>query len=1138
VPPAPSTGSGSGAGGWAAVALNNNNNNNQTVMTQQPTQTSYNNNPAQRQMTLITNAILKYPGNNPGDTESDPTSLSDDINSSMTSNNNNPEWLVSAESQRALNAGLGIVNPILENIPAFFPGYILAARVLCRMQRVDDAVRLVSTGLSRGPQHSGLLLTLAQCHLYQGGAVGSGSSGSSGSSTSTANTTSSTANQALRICEQALASDFSIRAHPRYHYLRGAALLQQSQYQEAMKAFDLVLGPGAGTGSTSGTGSTGSGIVSAINGPMHWESGPGPESLFYHEVLTLSLGDKVGTTILYALALSRERRVKEAQHLLSQCRLLLSSSAGSSTSSVVYSEVLIENMTIEVLIASAIIYEEHQDYDHAIRMLDRIGNLGNNSGPGSDPTSTSSSSSSAAIARAILHKAEIVLKHFHDKEQFIKCFEQLANYNNNNNNNQPGDKSGPGSHPTMSHVATRVAALSLLAEAYLRILNPERAILILEDAYQLINDAASSLIVSSAYTANNHTNNNHTNNNNHHQSTDLLLMKRKLRRKLGGTLIVTHEYHRAIEFYESALRPLLQQLTSGGVGSESGLTREDLGFVLELAGLYTRLSRFESAIRLLNDFLDAVTRLLPDLGSGPGSSSMSGGPNNTNSSNNNNNNNRVSMIHSYLNIAEQRVSLLEALSVIYSKTLPSPNLSGQQQSLVDAITTQKQIVLYWKHLLSTTATTTSTSTTTSVSSGTTSSLLGSASSVNSGGNKSYHQLQLERAQHRLSRFCVYLGDHYVLEHEFSEAEKCFEESLALTPVYLPPIYGLACIYLKRNDWTRAMSFATRVLHVNPSHREAALLYSEAILRADNDKPEAAATPLQQYLTRHPTDYLVLEKTLSLLRRAGQLLTAKTLLETAATIDKKHRLSPGYRYCSGLYARYVNDIGKAIVEFNVARRDPGFGARALCAMIELYLNPDQESIWQETESSSNNNNNNNEDNASGGPNASNNNNSFLAGSVDEETRLRIAAAESLLQELKPLVGEDDSRVRVLEGYCLLSTRSKINLDKAMNIFNELLEQNNEYLPAILGVATAYMIERNQVIIIIIIIIILVIIIFYIIIIICYTMLYSTMLNSIILYYYYYMLYYVILYYVKLYYIIIICYTMLYSTMLNYIILYYY
>ncbi len=99
-----------------------------------------------------------------------------------------------------------------------------------------------------------------------------------------------------------------------------------------------------------------------------------------------------------------------------------------------------------------------------------------------------------------------------------------------------------------------------------------------------------------------------------------------------------------------------------------------------------------------------------------------------------------------------------------------------------------------------------------------------------------------------------------------------------------------------------------------------------------------------------------------------------LLAAAEKNDRRSAGHAGFHFCSGLYARFTNDIGKAISEFNLARRDNAqWGAVALSHMIELYLNPDQEGVWEEKETS---------------------------GPLDEQTRANIAAAEELLRELKP------------------------------------------------------------------------------------------------------------------------------------------
>ena len=61
----------------------------------------------------------------------------------------------------------------------------------------------------------------------------------------------------------------------------------------------------------------------------------------------------------------------------------------------------------------------------------------------------------------------------------------------------------------------------------------------------------------------------------------------------------------------------------------------------------------------------------------------------------------------------------------------------------------------------------------------------------------------------------------------------------------------------------------------------------------------------------------------------------------------------------------------------------------------------------------------------------------------------------------LYTSDPKRVRVLENYCGLATRNKQQVERAMASFIELMDQDQDYLPAVLGLATGFMIEKNQV-----------------------------------------------------------------------------
>lgn len=150
---------------------------------------------------------------------------------------------------------------------------------------------------------------------------------------------------------------------------------------------------------------------------------------------------------------------------------------------------------VHLLVAAARLYVQRGDVDAAIRMLDKI--------PSSSPSYT----------QTTCVKADLLLTHNHDKEGYAQCFVRLVSI-----------------QATAKH-------LMLLAEAYLRILNPERAIDVFLEAYKV--DGSNSA----------------------------------LRARIGETLVCTHEYHRAVEFYEKAVRQIVQQCSNTNSASAGGDAR-------------------------------------------------------------------------------------------------------------------------------------------------------------------------------------------------------------------------------------------------------------------------------------------------------------------------------------------------------------------------------------------------------------------------------------------------------------------------------------------------------------------------------------------------------------------------------------
>jgi tetratricopeptide repeat protein 21B len=328
---------------------------------------------------------------------------------------------------------------------------------------------------------------------------------------------------------------------------------------------------------------------------------------------------------------------------------------------------------------------------------------------------------------------------------------------------------------------------------------------------------------------------------------------------------------------------------------------------------------------------------------------------------------------------------------------------------------------------------------------------------------------VEQEKVRLSEYCVSLAE--VLGGSNPEAESLFQEALQSNPHNSQAMLGLAKLLRGRGDLHGSVAQCRKVAMGNGSNAEAVTMLSEnlAVLHQqqlqrryeemEEGKEESTAPPmdaeeivkpLKDFLKQQPNNYKVLERLIVVLRRMGLLDEIPAYMEAAEKNDKRSVAHSGYHYCKGLYARYTNDVIQAIQHFNLSRKDikSSYGEDSLIHMVELYLNPDQDGIWTAAI-----------EDGSGGSGSPSSRSRSSAANVSESTLENLRVAEVLLQELKPIC-RDQRRLIVLENYSLMATRLKHKIDQAMNSFIDLLEADPEYLPGILGMATGFMIDKNQ------------------------------------------------------------------------------
>ncbi|XP_034619745.1 tetratricopeptide repeat protein 21A, partial [Trachemys scripta elegans] len=139
-------------------------------------------------------------------------------------------------------------------------------------------------------------------------------------------------------------------------------------------------------------------------------------------------------------------------------------------------------------------------------------------------------------------------------------------------------------------------------------------------------------------------------------------------------------------------------------------------------------------------------------------------------------------------------------------------------------------------------------------------------------------------------------------------------------------------------------------------------------------------------------------------------------------------------------RHMGKPNQALKYFNKARKDSDWGQRAINNMIQICLNPDHEIIGGEVFESLNE-----ED-------------SNLKEKRDSEQH-GIHTAEKLLKEFYPHSQEGQNQMKMLKNCCLMATKDKINVEKALSVFVEMAQNERESVPAILAMAQAYMILKQ-------------------------------------------------------------------------------
>ncbi|XP_020499812.1 tetratricopeptide repeat protein 21B [Labrus bergylta] len=289
-----------------------------------------------------------------------------------------------------------------------------------------------------------------------------------------------------------------------------------------------------------------------------------------------------------------------------------------------------------------------------------------------------------------------------------------------------------------------------------------------------------------------------------------------------------------------------------------------------------------------------------------------------------------------------------------------------------------------------------------------------------------------------AEICAEIAKHYTSQRGYERAVKFYKEALVYCETDRKVMLELARLYLTLDEVDACQEQCSVILKNDQFNEDATLMMADIMFRKQDYNQ--AVFHFQQLLERKPDNYLTLSRLIDLLRRAGKLEEVPRFIDMAEKHSSRTKFDPGFNYCKGLYLWFTGQPNEALRHFNKARKDNDWGQNAVYNMIEIYLNPDNDTMGGEVFET-------------------------LDGEIGNSTekqeseQLAVRTAEKLLKELKPQTSGGQVQLRILENYCFLATKQKANVEKALGVFTEVANNEKDHVPALLAMATAYMMLKQ-------------------------------------------------------------------------------
>ncbi|KAG9347780.1 hypothetical protein JZ751_003795, partial [Albula glossodonta] len=283
--------------------------------------------------------------------------------------------------------------------------------------------------------------------------------------------------------------------------------------------------------------------------------------------------------------------------------------------------------------------------------------------------------------------------------------------------------------------------------------------------------------------------------------------------------------------------------------------------------------------------------------------------------------------------------------------------------------------------------------------------------------------------------CYQIGQLRRSQHYFEKAKKFYEEALSYCDGDHKVVIELAHLHLEQGDVESCYQQCLVLLKNQDDNEEAVMLMADLLFR--RKEYDGAILQYKNLMEKNPDNYFVLAKFINMLRRTGKLDDAPAYFRRCENHCSRAEMEPGYNFCEGLFCRHMGQVNEALIHFNKARRDTDWGEGALHQMIEICLNPDNDTIGGEVFETAQ------ED---------------LSDRRESET-VGVSTAQNLLRGYRPRTREEEEKVMLLHNRCLMATKEPKQVEKALAAFTEMATSLENNAPYVLAMAQAFMILKQ-------------------------------------------------------------------------------